>query len=150
MIAFILALVAAAPAAGPPVPPAAAVAEPAIDVAGLWLEPGKTYTVTLTPAGVVEVPPDRLVENRMQFTGEAVRFSFDRMKDMLVLEVNNGYGRMLRYKAEIYLADGRNAHTSTCPVIAHISGAESWQEPIARLHITNLELLPANAERVCD
>jgi hypothetical protein len=122
------------------------VEEPAITPAGAWLSPGKATVVTLTPAGVAAAPDGALIEKGGRFSGQAIRFTLRRVDDKtLILRVDNGYGQTLRYAAQIYLADGRNTGSSTCPVMGGSSVFESWVDPIARIRVSNFELQPTTA-----
>jgi len=114
----------------------AASAQEAAPTPTLAIAPGETVTVRIADndAGFV-------VLSRGQ--GEAsgaraentIRFSFVGMSGMLMLQVENGYGRAFTYEAR--MVRGRRAErTSICPVLAHIVTIESWQDAIDRLELS--------------
>lgn len=88
---------------------------------------------------------------------DQVRLTFDRGPDgrTVLLIAENGYGRVLDYRARMRLADGRSSSTTICRVPAGLRMGESWSDPITVLELSDFELLnpgrsgPDDA-RVCD
>lgn len=125
-------------------------AAPTVADGSVTLELGQSVTLQVGPDGPRPADPGVLSENKMQFSGDAVRFALSGRGEMIMLMINNGYGEMVGYDAEIFAADGRHARTNVCPAIAHITGVESWQAPVVKIRLSNFRLLPKDGPRVCD
>jgi hypothetical protein len=64
-----------------------------------------------------------------------------------VLVVENGYGRMLRYRASIVREGKADAPTSVCEVLPGIVSFEYWPDPLDRLDLGRFELAEVPADR---
>jgi len=88
---------------------------------------------------------------------DQIRLTFGAGPDgrSLLLIAENGYARVLDYRATMRLADGRSARTTVCRVVRGLPVAESWSDPIVALDLEGFELLepgpePRDRIGVCD
>ena len=139
LIVILLSLcVAALPAAAQNTAPA-----PTLSIAA-----GETVTARITPDGqFVELGRAR-GEASSERAVDTVRFTFSDMNGHRMLNVENGYGRALAYRARIFVGS-RSANASICPVMPRIMSMEMWPDPIDRLELREPRLFEAGTSMTC-
>ena len=100
------------------------------------------------PEGTGVVPPMPLetVSRPKELTPATIRMTLrmvpgdQREARHALLTIENGYGRMLAYRA-VMQANGRAAHTDVCDVLAGKPGFEHWPYPFESLQLSDFELV---------
>jgi hypothetical protein len=136
LIALLLSLCLAMPAAAQPPAPTLSIAL------------GETVTVRIGEDGRFT----ELSRSRGDAVGEraadTVRFTFSEMGGQKMLHTENGYGRAFSFRARMFVGR-RSANTSICTVLPRIAGIESWGDPIDRLELREPRLLEEGAGISC-
>lgn len=104
------------------------------------------YQTTPEGTGVVPPMPLETASRPKPLTPATIRMTLrmvpgdQREGTHAMLTIENGYGRMLAYRAAMQ-ANGRAAHTDVCDVLAGKPGFEHWPYPFESLQLSDFELV---------
>jgi hypothetical protein len=80
-------------------------------------------------------------------------YKVDEEHAMMELLLKSGFTKTVKLDAYLGFPSGDDwklHHTSTCALLAHISGFETWPAPLGPIFISNIRYLPANSVMSCN
>src|SRR5258708_6142120 len=124
---------------------------PYADEGNIILYPGDAFEVDFAADGKAMESPHfsrtlDQVEQTTSQSGSRAKFSFEfRQTDTgMMLQLRNDLGYRVKYDATIFVPEKDGLHeadTSSCPVIPHGTGSESWPHPIAMIVLSSFRIV---------